>query len=200
MSSSEGEKYKMILELGPIAAFVVSYYMGDRIIESFGLEQWVEKPIFLATVVLLIATPIALLISRVINGTFPIMPTFTLFVVVIFAALTLYFQNEVFIKMKPTILNVLYGLALLGGLWWRKSLLKILMGTALKMDDIGWNKLTFNWALFFFLLAIVNEIVWRNTTESFWVGFKLWGMTGLTFIFIMSQAPMIMKHTNEDQK
>ena len=192
------KKSNMLLELGPIIAFVLSYYQGDRIIEILDIAHIVEKPIFLATIVLLIVTPISLIISRVLYGTFPIMPTFTLFVVVIFAALTLYFQDEVFIKMKPTILNALYGAALLIGLWFNKSLLQIVMGGALKMDKAGWNKLTLRWALFFFFLAIVNEIVWRHSSESFWVGFKLWGMTGLTFIFLLSQTPMLMKYSKEE--
>ena len=192
------KKSNMLLELGPIIAFVLSYYQGDRIIEILDIVHIVEKPIFLATIVLLIVAPISLIISRGLYGTFPIMPTFTLFVVVIFAALTLYFQDEVFIKMKPTILNALYGAALLIGLWFNKSLLQIVMGGALKMDKAGWNKLTLRWALFFFFLAIVNEIVWRNSSESFWVGFKLWGMTGLTFIFLLSQTPMLMKYSKEE--
>lgn len=193
-NNNDTHKAKTLLELGPIAAFVLSYYLGDKIIVMFAIESIVEKPIFLATIVLLIVTPISLIISRYLYGNFPVMPTFTLVIVVIFGALTLYFQDELFIKLKPTILNSLYGAALMIGLMFNRSLLKIIMESALKIDEEGWKKLTWRWALFFFFLAGVNEVVWRNYSESFWVGFKLWGMTGLTFLFIILQAPMIMRH------
>ena len=94
----------------------------------------------------------------------------------------------------------LFGAALIGGLFFGKSLLQIVMGPAFSLDDEGWKKLTFRWGLFFFFLAIVNEVVWRNFSESFWVGFKLWGMTGLSFLFIASQMPMIMRHSVEDKE
>ena len=101
--------------------------------------------------------------------------------------------------MKPTIVNCIFGSVLLGGLYFGKSLLRIVMGPALNLDTDGWWKLTFRWGLFFFFLALVNEVVWRNFTEGFWVGFKLWGMTSLSFLFIISQMPLIMKHTMDDE-
>jgi intracellular septation protein len=93
----------------------------------------------------------------------------------------------------------LFGVALLGGLYFGKSLLKIIMDSAFSMDDEGWRILTFRWGLFFLFLAVVNEIVWRNFSEGFWVGFKLWGMTGLSMAFVLSQTPMMQRHALEEE-
>jgi len=190
---------KSALEMGPVILFVLAYNFGGSFIEKFGIVGILEKPIFLATLVLMIATPIAIAASWFITRTLPAMPIVTLIVVSIFGGLTFYFQDDTFIKLKPTIINTLFGAVLLGGLWFGKSFLKTVMGTAFNMDDEGWTKLTFRWGLFFLLLAVVNEIVWRNFSEGFWVGFKFWGMTGLTFIFIISQMPTIMKHSLDEE-
>lgn len=190
---------KLILELGPIVLFVLTYNFGGRFVHRLGLPETLEQPIFLATAVLMLATPIAIAISWVLTRSLPAMPIVTLVIVTIFGALTLYFQNDLFIKLKPTILNTLFGLALLGGLVFGKSLLRIVMDTALQLDEEGWRKLTFRWGLFFLFLALVNEIVWRNFSESFWVGFKFWGMTSLTMLFVLSQTPLIMRHTEESE-
>ena len=130
----------------------------------------------------------------------PAMPIVTLIVVTIFGGLTLYFQDDTFIKLKPTIINCLFGAVLIGGLALGHTLIKFVLGPAFNLDDEGWRKLTLRWGLFFFFLALVNEVVWRNFSESFWVGFKLWGMSGLSFLFIMSQIPMIMKHTLDEEE
>ena len=156
-----------------------------------------QRPIFLATAVFMAAMVVSLAVSWVLTRSLPVMPVVTLIVVLIFGGLTLYFQNDTFIKMKPTIVNTLFGATLLGGLLFGKALLKVMMGPAFAIDDEGWFKLSLRWGLFFLFLAVVNEIVWRNFSESFWVGFKFWGMTGLTFLFVASQMPMIMRHSLE---
>ena len=191
---------KSALEMGPIGLFVIVYYFGQSIIDFAGMEGALAKPIFLATIVLMIITPITVFISWMMTRTLPAMPIVTVVVLTVFGGLTLYLQDETFIKLKPTIINSLFGAALIGGLFFGKSLLQIVMGPAFSLDDEGWKKLTFRWGLFFFFLAIVNEVVWRNFSESFWVGFKLWGMTGLSFLFIASQMPMIMRHSVEDKE
>ena len=191
---------KSTLEMGPIGLFVIVYYFGQSIIDFAGMEGALAKPIFLATIVLMIITPITVFISWMMTRTLPAMPIVTVVVLTVFGGLTLYLQDETFIKLKPTIINSLFGAALIGGLFFGKSLLQIVMGPAFSLDDEGWKKLTFRWGLFFFFLAIVNEVVWRNFSESFWVGFKLWGMTGLSFLFIASQMPMIMRHSVEDKE
>ncbi len=189
---------KMVLELGPVLAFVVSYNFGDRIIDAFGLTGTLSKPLFVATLVLMILTPISILISWFLTRSLPAMPMITLVVVTIFGGLTLYIGDGLFIKIKPTIINLIYASVLLGGLAFGRSFLKLLMDTAFQIDDAGWKKLTLRFAMFFIFLAIVNEVVWRNFSEGFWVGFKFWGMISLTMLFIMSQAPMIMKHQLPD--
>lgn len=196
----ENAGMKMLLELGPVALFALSYYFGQSIIDGIGITGLLAKPIFLATLVLMIATPIAIIISWLLYRTMPAMPIVSLVVISIFGGLTLYLQDDLFIKLKPTIINTLFGTVLITGWLFGKSWLKIVMGPAFEMDDEGWRKLTVRWGLFFLFLAVVNEIVWRNTSESFWVGFKLWGMTGLSMAFIISQMPMISRHTPDDSQ
>jgi len=191
---------KMALELGPVAIFVLAYNRGAWLISVLDLPELLQRPIFLATAIFMAVMVIALTISWFLTRSLPVMPVVTLVVVLVFGALTLYFQNDTFIKMKPTIINLLFGGALLGGLAFGKTLIRIVMGAAFKLDDDGWWKLTFRWGLFFIFLAAVNEAVWRNSSESFWVGFKLWGMTSLSFAFILSQMPMIMRHTIEEDE
>ena len=188
---------KLALEMGPVAIFVLVYSQGERLINLFALPELLQRPIFLATAVFMAAMVVSLAVSWVLTRSLPVMPVVTLIVVLIFGGLTLYFQNDTFIKMKPTIVNTLFGATLLGGLLFGKALLKVVMGPAFAIDDDGWFKLSLRWGLFFLFLAVVNETVWRNFSESFWVGFKFWGMTGLTFLFVASQMPMIMRHSLE---
>ena len=192
-----GQGLKLALELGPVALFVIAYTQGHRIAPALGLTGVLAQPIFFATLVLMVTTPIAIAISWVKTRALPAMPMVTLVVVTVFGALTLWLQDDTFIKMKPTIVNAIFGTVLLGGLAFGRSFLKTVLNTALSLDDEGWRKLTLRWGLFFFFLAGVNELVWRTQTEAFWVGFKLWGMTGLTFLFVMSQAPVLMRHSTE---
>jgi intracellular septation protein len=128
-------------------------------------------------------------------GHLPIMPFVSGIVVVIFGSLSIYLQNETFIKMKPTIVNALFGVALLGGLAFGKSLLGYVFNAAFQLDAEGWRKLTIRWGIFFLFLAVLNEVVWRNFSDDFWVAFKVWGTMPITIIFTMAQMPLIMKHT-----
>lgn len=189
---------KLALELGPVAFFVLTYNFGDRFAALLGLTGIWEKPIFLATAVIMVATVVAIAISWLLTRTLPAMPLVTVVVVSVFGGLTLYLQDDLFIKLKPTIVNTLFGVTLLGGMMFGKSLLRVVLNSSFTMDDEGWAKLTWRWGFFFLVLAVVNEVVWRNFSESFWVGFKLWGMTGLTFLFVASQAPLMMRHSAED--
>lgn len=191
---------KLALELGPIVLFVLSYKFGDRLIAVADLEEPFSRPIFVATAVIMVATLVAISISWSITRTLPAMPIVTAVVVSIFGGLTLYLQDDTFIKLKPTIINSLFGLVLIGGMLFGRSLLKIVMGPAFQLDEEGWNKLTWRWGLFFFFLAIVNEVIWRNFSEAFWVGFKFWGMTGLTMAFVASQIPLMMRHSTEEDE
>jgi len=105
-------------------------------------------------------------------------------------------HDETFIKVKPTIVNSLFGIILIGGLFFKKSLLAIVLDTVLDLTDEGWKQLTLRWGLFFFVLAVINEIVWRTQSTEFWVGFKVFGIMPITIIFALSQTPVILKHSN----
>ena len=191
---------KIGLETGPIVLFILSYNFGDQLIESFNLGFPFTKPIFLATAVIMVSTLIAIAVSWTVTRTLPAMPIVTAVVVSIFGGLTLYLQDDVFIKLKPTIVNTLFGVTLISGMLMGKSFLKMVMGPAFELDQEGWDKLTWRWGFFFLFLAVVNEIIWRNFSEAFWVSFKFWGMTGLTMAFVASQLPMMMKHSTAEEK
>jgi intracellular septation protein len=124
----------------------------------------------------------------------PIMPMVTAIVVVVFGGLTLALQNETFIKVKPTIIYVLFGGVLLGGLAFGKPLLGMVFDSVFHLTDEGWRKLTLRWALFFLVLAVLNEIVWRTQTTDTWVTFKVFGVVPLTFIFGALQYPLLTKY------
>ena len=126
------------------------------------------------------------------------MPTVGAVIILIFGGLTIYFDNEVFFKMKPTIINCLFAAILYGGIIINKPLLKYLLGAALKLEEEGWKILTQRWIGFFIALAILNEIVWRTQSTDIWVNFKVFGILPITFIFTMTQFPLIKKYQIED--
>jgi intracellular septation protein len=179
---------KLALELGPLALFFIGNAYGDR----FGVPE--GQRIFAATGVFVVATVIALAISYLLVRKLPIMPVVSAIVVVVFGGLTLFLQDETFIKLKPTIVNTMFGLVLLGGLYFRKPLLQIVLDSVFELTEEGWRKLTFRWALFFFALAALNEIVWRTQTTDFWVSFKVFGIMPLTIAFALAQTPLLLRH------
>ena len=124
----------------------------------------------------------------------PMMPLVSGVFVVVFGGLTLFLQDELFIKLKPTIVNTLFGAILLVGLYFRKSLLTVVLDSVFQLTEEGWRKLTFRWAIFFFVLAIINEVVWRTQTTDFWVSFKVFGIMPITLAFAIAQTPLIMRH------
>jgi len=126
------------------------------------------------------------------------MPTFGAGVLLIFGGLTLLFDNKIFIFMKPTIINFIFAAILYGGIILKKPLLKYLLGSALKLEEEGWNTLTHRWIAFFVALAILNEIVWRTMSEDLWVNFKVFGILPITIIFTMTQIPLIKKYQIEE--
>ena len=145
------------------------------------------------------ATLVALAISYALIRKLPIMPMVSGIVVVVFGGLTLFLQDEIFIKLKPTIVNTLFGLVLLGGLYFRKPLLQIVLDSVFELTDEGWRKLTLRWALFFFALAALNEIVWRTQTTDFWVSFKVFGIMPLTIAFALAQTPLLLRYEVEQE-
>jgi intracellular septation protein len=174
---------KLLIDIGPLAVFFVFYLRSD-------LKS--------AIIPLMIATIIAVLFSYIMEKKIPIMPTVGAFIILIFGGLTIYFDNEVFFKMKPTIINLLFALILYGGVIVKKPLLKFLLGAAIKLEDVGWKILTQRWISFFIALAVLNEIVWRTQSTDIWVNFKVFGILPITFIFTMTQFPLIKKYQIED--
>jgi intracellular septation protein len=146
----------------------------------------------------MVATVIAVLFSYILEKKIPIMPTVGAAIVLLFGGLTIYFDNDVFFKMKPTIINVLFAAILYGGILINKPLLKYLLGAALKLEEAGWKILTQRWIGFFIALAVLNEIVWRTQSTDIWVNFKVFGILPITFIFTMTQFPLIKKYQIED--
>ncbi len=186
---------KLALELGPLAVFFFANARGALLVDWFPRLGDLGGPIFIATAAFMVAITISLSVSYVLTRRLPIMPVVTGVVVLVFGGLTLYLHDELFIKLKPTIINVLFGSVLLGGLLFGKSLLGYVFDSVFKLDAEGWRKLTLRWGLFFLFLAVVNEVVWRSFSTDFWVSFKLFGMMPLTFIFTFSQMPLISKHS-----
>jgi intracellular septation protein len=171
---------KMLLEVGPIAIFFVAVnWLGD---------------IFWATGAFMIATVIALTVSRSLFGRIPLMPLISGVLVLVFGALTLWLQEEFFIKIKPTVVNLLFASVLFGGLMAGHSLLRYLFGEVFRLEDRGWRVLTMRWACFFVFLAVVNEIVWRSFSTEFWTAFKLFGIMPITMIFAISQIGLLKRY------
>ena len=175
--------YKLLIDMGPLAVFFIFYTRS-------GLQASILP--------LMIATVIAVLFSYILEKKIPIMPTVGAGIVLIFGGLTIYFDNEVFIKMKPTIINLIFAIILYGGMLVKKPLLKILLGAALRLEEEGWRILTYRWIGFFIALAVLNEIIWRTQTTDIWVNFKVFGILPITFIFTMTQFPLIKKHQIDD--
>ena len=169
---------KFTLELGPLALFFVIYG---------------RLGIFAATGVLMVGVVVTLGVSYAMLRRIPIMPLITAVIVVVFGSLTLVFHDETLIKIKPTALYILFGGALFVGLAIKKPLLKILFDGALHVTEEGWRILTWRWAFFFLVLAVLNEVVWRTQTTDVWVKFKTFGFLPLTLVFALAQAPLIMR-------
>ena len=167
------------VDYGPLAAFFGAYLI------------WGLMP---ATAVLIAVTVVGVLLSLAVERRVPMMPLVTAVVVCVFGGLTLWLNDPRFVKMKPTIVQLLFAFVLFGGLAFGRPLLRPLMGQAFPMDPLGWRKLTFRFACFFLTMAALNEAVWRTQSTDFWVTFKVFGILGLTLVFVISQAPMMQRH------
>ncbi len=190
---------KLALELGPLGVFFLFNSRGEQIANAFPVLQVVGEPIFLATAAFMVAISISLTVSLWLTRRLPIMPLVSGVVVLVFGALTLWLHDELFIKLKPTIVNCLFGSVLLGGLFFGKALLGYVFDSAFKLTDEGWRKLTFRWGIFFFVLAAINEIVWRSFSTDFWVSFKVFGIMPITLVFTLTQLPLIQKYAITDE-
>ncbi|GHC74233.1 septation protein A [Limoniibacter endophyticus] len=191
---------KMAFELGPLLVFFFANARGEWLAERFSVLQNMGGAIFVATGLFMIATAVSLVLSWVLMHRIPVMPLISGIVVFVFGAMTLYLQDDHFIKVKPTIVNSLFGAILLGGLLFGKSLLSIVFHDAFKLNEQGWRVLTLRWGLFFLFLAVLNEIVWRNYDTDTWVAFKVWGIMPITIVFSMAQLPLLTRFALPEQK
>ena len=173
---------KFITDFGPLLVFFFYYYNSDKNLK-------IAIPPFI------IATIISLTIVWILEKKIPMVPLIGGILITFFGGLTIYFNNPVFIYIKPTIINILFGLALLFGKYFtNEPVLKKILGKSIILKDEGWNILSRRWIFFFFSIALLNEIVWRTQSEEFWVNFKVWGLLPITFIFTAFQVSLITKY------
>ena len=173
---------KFITDFGPLLIFFTIYYKS-------GNNLTVAIP------PLIIATLIAVVIMYFVEKKIPYVPLIGGIVISLFGGLTLYFNNPIFLYMKPTIVNMIFSsILIISKIFFNKNFLKFFLQSAFQLNEFGWNKLNFRWAYFFIFLAILNEIVWRTQPETTWVNFKVWGMLPITFIFTGLQLPLINRH------
>jgi len=173
---------KLAIELGPLLVF-------------FGTN--VAAGIFAGTAAFMAATLVSLLAAWFSYHKLPIMPIVSGVIVLVFGGLTLYLRDETFIKLKPTIVYTMFAALLVAGLLWKKPMLELLFGPVFTLTEEGWRKLTIRWALFFAVMAVVNELVWRNVSTDAWVSFKAFGFLPLTFLFAIAQVPLMQRHGQE---
>ncbi|MGN6148143.1 MAG: septation protein A [Rhizomicrobium sp.] len=175
---------KLALDLGPLVLFFAAFKFGD---------------IFKATAVFMAASLAALAIGYARTRKISPMPLVTAIIVVVFGGLTLYLQNDTFIKMKLTVVYGIFGAVLLGGLAFNRLFIKVVFAQAFELDEIGWRKLTWRWGFFAFGLAALNEIIWRNFSTDIWVDFKVWAVIPLVMLFALAQTPLVMRHQIEEK-
>lgn len=169
----------LLIELGPLIVF---FFVNSR------------AGIIWGTGCFMAATLVSLVASKLIAGRVPVMPLISGLFVMVFGGLTIYLQDELFIKMKPTIVNSLFAIILFAGLLANQALLKYVFGNVFRLTEQGWRQLTFRWAMFFIVLAALNEIVWRNFSTDFWISFKVFGIMPLTMAFGIAQIGLLKRH------
>ena len=178
---------KFATDFGPLLVFFIIYYRNDKDLVS-------------AIPALIIATLIAICVIYMLEKRIPILPLMGAILVCLFGGLTIFFDNPIFIYLKPTIINLIFAFALFfGKVVLNKNFLKKLFESSIKLEEAGWDKLIIRWIGFFIFLAILNEAVWRTQTEEFWINFKVWGILPLTFIFTAFQLPLIQKYKKSEE-
>lgn len=175
---------KILVEMGPLVAFFIG--------------NW-KAGIFWGTGIFMVASVVSLAISWSLTRKLAIVPLITAGFVAVFGALTLYMQSDLFIKVKVTLINALFGAILLGGVAFGRSYLKIVMGEAMRLSEPAWRTLTIRWGVFFIFLAGLNEAVWRSVSTDMWVNFKVFGLLPLTVVFALANAPFMARHMIEDE-
>jgi len=174
------------LDFGPLLIFFAAFQFFKR--------QNPDDAMLKAAGVFALAATLALIISWVKHKSVSGMLIFATLIIVLTAGLAIAFDNKAIFFIKPTIINALFGIAVIGGVLIKKNVIKMMMGSAFEMQDIHWNKLAIRWGLFFFAMAALNEFIWRNYSEDFWASFKVFGFLPLTLVFTLTQLPFIQKH------
>ena len=178
---------KFVTDFGPLLAFFIIYYKNDKDLVS-------------AIPALIIATLIAICVVYILEKKIPILPLMGAILVCLFGGLTIFFDNPIFIYLKPTIINLIFAFVLLfGKVVLNKNFLKKLFGNSINLEETGWDKLTIRWVGFFIFLALLNETIWRTQTEEVWINFKVWGILPITFIFTAFQLPLIQKYKKNEE-
>ena len=178
---------KFLTDFGPLLIFFIAYYRGG-------------KNLVIAIPPLIVATLLAVIVVYFLEKKIPYIPLVGAILISIFGGLTIFFNNPIFIYLKPTVINILFAIGLLiGKVKFNKNFLKVFFKGSLKLEDIGWNKLMYRWVFFFIFLAIINEIFWRTLSEETWINFKVWGILAITFIFTASQIPLIQKYKKHEE-
>ena len=178
---------KFLTDFGPLLIFFIVYYRGG-------------KNLVIAIPPLIVATLLAVIVVYFLEKKIPYIPLVGAILISIFGGLTIFFNNPIFIYLKPTVINILFAIGLLiGKVKFNKNFLKVFFKGSLKLEDIGWNKLMYRWVFFFIFLAIINEIICRTQSEETWINFKVWGILPLTFIFTAFQIPLIQKYKKHEE-
>jgi intracellular septation protein len=176
---------KFLTDFGPLLIFFIVYFKNDQ-------DLKIAIPPFV------LSTLIALTIIYILERKIPMVPLTSGVIITLFGGLTLYFDNKIFFYMKPTVVNLIFaGVLFFGKFFTKKTLIKIFFKNTLSLEDQGWEKLNKRWILFFIFVAVLNEVVWRTQSEVFWVNFKVWGLLPISFLFILSQIPLMNKYKLE---
>ena len=175
---------RTILDFGPLLLFFAAYKVAG---------------IFAATATVMVAAVIAVCAGYWLDRKVHPIPLATAVIVLVFGGLTLYLNNDMFIKMKPTMIYGLFGATLLGGLYFNRPLVKYVLGAAVTLNEAAWRVLTWRFGLFFFVMALLNELIWRNFSSDLWVNYHVFGAIALTVLFSMSQVPFLLKHQIETE-
>ena len=184
-SPKMGQGTKLLIEMGPLVAFFIA--------------NW-KAGIYWGTGIFMVATAIALAASWILTRKIAMVPLVSAVFVALFGALTLWLHSDLFIKVKVTLINALFGAVLLGGVAFGRSYLKLIMGEAMRLTEEAWRTLSIRWGVFFFAMAVLNEVVWRSFSTDAWVNFKVFGLLPITLVFALANAPFMTKHMIQDDK
>lgn len=186
---------KFFLEFGPLIIF----FLLSKLDESIFIAGYELQPIFAATASLIITTVISLAIMYIMLRKIPMVPLVSGIMLVLLGGTTIYLNDVFYLQIKITVVNILFGTILLIGLYFNKLFLKFLLEEGFKLSDEGWTGLTIRWGMFFFFLAILNEIIWRNFSIDTWTNFKVFGILGITMVFVLFQTRFLIKHMIDEK-